>query len=92
MEIREGNVRINRREMQAIKRMDHKQMEGKLTEVYETGFQDGQTAGQAKGQNWRQTVKETLEETKGIGPGRKELILERLDRKMEEYQEPRKTQ
>lgn len=78
--------------MQAIKRMDHKQMEGKLTEVYETGFQGGQTAGQAKGKDWRQAVKETLEETKGIGPGRKELILERLDRKMEEYQEPRKTQ
>lgn len=78
--------------MQAIKRMDHKQMEGKLTEVYETGFQDGQTDGQTKERNWRQAVKETLEETKGIGPGRKDLILERLDRKMEGYQEPRKTQ
>lgn len=80
--------------MQAIKRMDHKQMEGKLTEVYETGFRDGQEAGRAKagGQNWRQAVKDNLEETKGIGPGRKELILERLDRKMEGYQEPRKTQ
>lgn len=74
--------------MQAIKRMDHKQMEGKLTEVYETGFQDGQ----AKERNWRQAVKETLEETKGIGPGRKDLILERLDRKMEGHQESRKTQ
>lgn len=74
--------------MQAIKRMDHKQMEGKLTEVYEAGFRDGQ----AKGRNWRQAVKETLEETKGIGPGRKELILERLDRKMERRQEPRKTE
>ena len=74
--------------MQSIKRMDHKQMEEKLTEVYETGFQDGQ----AEGQDWRQAVKETLEETKGIGPGRKELILERLDRKMEGHQEPRKTQ
>lgn len=74
--------------MQAIKRMDHKQIEGKLTEVYETGFQDGQ----AKERNWRQAVKETLEETKGIGPGRKDLILERLDRKMEGHQESRKTQ
>lgn len=78
--------------MQAIKRMDHKQMEGKLTEVYEAGFRDGQIAGQAKERNWRQAVKETLEETKGIGPGRKELILERLDRKMERQQEPRKTE
>lgn len=86
MEIREGNVRINRKEMQALKRMDHKQMEGKLTEAYESGFRDGQ----AEGQNWRQAVKETLEETKGIGPGRKELILERLDRKMERQQESKK--
>ena len=88
MEIRGRNVRINRKEMQAIKRMDHKQMEEKLTEAYKTGFRDGQ----AKGQNWRQAVRETLEETKGIGPGRKELILERLERKMEGQQEPRKTQ
>lgn len=88
MEIRGRNVRINRKEMQAIKRMDHKQMEEKFTEAYKTGFRDGQ----AKGQNWRQAVRETLEETKGIGPGRKELILERLERKMEGQQEPRKTQ
>lgn len=68
--------------------MDHKQMEEKLTEAYETGFRDGQ-AGR---QNWKQAVKETLEETKGIGPGRKELILERLERKMERPQDPEKTQ
>lgn len=68
--------------------MDHKQMEEKLTEAYEMGFRDGQ----ARGQNWKQAVKETLEETKGIGPGRKELILERLDRKMERPQDPEKTQ
>lgn len=74
--------------MQAIKRMDHKQMEEKLTEAYETGFRDGQ----ASGRNWKQAVKETLEETKGIGPGRKELFLERLDRKMERPQDPEKTQ
>lgn len=72
--------------------MDHRQMEGKLTEAYETGFQDGQAAEQAKarGQNWRQAVEETLVETKGIGPGRKELFLERLDRKIEGQQEAKK--
>ena len=64
------------------------QMEEKLTEAYETGFLDGQ----ASGQNWKQAVKEALEETKGIGPGRKELFLERLDRKMERPQDPEKTQ
>lgn len=74
--------------MQAVKRMDHKQMEEKLTEAYKAGFRDGQAAGR----NWRQAAREALEETKGIGPGRKELILERLDRKMEGYQEPGKTQ
>lgn len=87
--------------MQAIKRMDHRQMEGKLQETYNVGFRDGQeverAAGQAKAgtdaeQGWRRAVESTLEETKGIGPGRKALFLERLDRKTRGQQEPEKLQ
>ena len=71
--------------MQEIKRMDHRQMEGKIQEAYNAGFRD-------RDKNWRRAVESTLEETKGIGPGRKELILERLDRKMERPQDPEKSQ
>lgn len=101
MEIKEGSVRINRKEMQEIKRMDHRQMEGKLQEAYDTGVNDGLEAGKTAGRaeagtdaerNWRQSVEATLEETKGIGPGRKALFLERLDRKIRGQQEPEKTQ
>ncbi len=65
--------------------MDHRQMEGKIQEAYNAGFRD-------RDKNWRRAVESTLEETKGIGPGRKELILERLDRKMERPQDPEKSQ
>lgn len=65
--------------------MDHRQMEGKIQEEYDAGFRD-------RDKNWRRAVESTLEETKGIGPGRKELILERLDRKMERPQDPEKSQ
>lgn len=65
--------------------MDHRQMEGKIQEAYDAGFRD-------RDKNWRRAVESTLEETKGIGPGRKELILERLDRKMERPQDPEKSQ
>ena len=37
MEIREGKIRINRKEMREIKRMDHQQLEDKLTEAYARG-------------------------------------------------------
>lgn len=85
MEIRKRNVTISRKEMQEIKRMDHRQMEGKIQEAYNAGFRD-------RDKNWRRAVESTLEETKGIGPGRKELILERLDRKIRGQQDPEKSQ
>lgn len=81
--------------------MDHKQMEGKLQEAYDAGFRDGREAEKAAGragagtdaeQSWRRAVETTLDETKGIGPGRKALFLERLDRKIRGQQEPEKTQ
>lgn len=75
MEIVKNGVRINRKEMQAIKRLDHHELEEYLTMVYGKGRQA------ATGQ-WKQAVTETLLETKGIGPGRKELFVERLNGKM----------
>lgn len=98
MEIKEGSVRINRKEMREIKRMDHRQIEEKLQEAYDTGFQDGgksprQAGAGAEGTpNWRKAVESALEETKGIGPGRKALFLERLDRKTKGQQEAEKLQ
>lgn len=81
MEIREGNVRITRKEMQEIKRMDHRQMEDKLTEVYARGHY-------LAARKWQQAVEETLDQTKGIGPSRKELFLERLRLKIREGKHP----
>lgn len=77
MEIREGNVRINRKEMREIKRLDHRQLEEKLTEAYARGHY-------LAARKWQQAVEETLDQTKGIGPSRKELFLERLKLKIRE--------
>lgn len=77
MEIREGRIRINRKEMREIKRMDHKQLEDKLTEAYARGHY-------LATRKWQKAVEETLEQTKGIGPSRKELFLERLKLKIRE--------
>ena len=65
--------------MQAIKRLDHHELEEYLTMVYGKGYDKGRVAATAQ---WKQAVEETLMETKGIGPGRKELFRERLDGKM----------
>lgn len=65
--------------MQAIKRLDHHELEEYLTMVYGKGYDKGRAAAAAQ---WKQAVEETLMETKGIGPGRKELFRERLDGKM----------
>ena len=77
MEIREGRIRINRKEMREIKQMDHKQLEDKLTEAYARGHY-------LANRKWQKAVEETLEQTKGIGPSRKELFLERLRLKIRE--------
>lgn len=81
MEIREGRIRINRKEMREIKRMDHKQLEDKLTEAYASGHY-------LANRKWQQAVEETLDQTKGIGPSRKELFLERLRLKIREGKHP----
>lgn len=81
MEIKEGRIRINRKEMREIKRMDHRQLEDKLTEAYARGHY-------IAARKWKQAVEETLEQTKGIGPSRKELFLERLKLKIQESKSP----
>lgn len=96
MEIRNEKVSINRKEMQEIKKMDHKQMGDKLQEIFNIGYDQGKAAGKritlertenimyARKRAWQQAVEDALKETKGIGPGRKELFLERLHQKLEE--------
>lgn len=81
MEIREGKIRVNRKEMREIKRMDHQQLEDKLTEAYARGHY-------LAARKWEQAVEETLGQTKGIGPSRKELFLERLKLKIREDGSP----
>ena len=61
-----------------IKRLDHHDLEEYLTMVYGKGYDKGRAATATQ---WKQAVEETLQETKGIGPGRKELFLERLNGK-----------
>ena len=67
--------------MQAIKRLDHHDLEEYLTAVHGKGRQ-------AATAQWKQTVAETLQETKGIGPGRKELFWERLKNKISGVEKP----
>ena len=100
MEIRNEKISINRKEMQEIKKMDHQQMEHKLQESYDAGYSRGKAAGiklagdrsedilKARKNAWQKAVKDTLDETKGIGPGRKELFLERLDQKLNPKTDP----
>lgn len=51
MEIREGSVKINRKEMKEMKRMDHQQLEEKLTEAYARGHY-------LAARKWQRAVKE----------------------------------
>ena len=100
MEIRNEKVSINRKEMQEIKKMDHHQMERKLQEAYDAGYFNGKATGmklagersedimKARKNAWQQAVRNTLDETKGIGPGRRELFLERLDQKLSQKTGP----
>lgn len=64
--------------------MDHQQIEDKLTEAYDEGV--------SASRGWMKLVEQTLEETKGIGPGRKALFLERLKFKVAAGQNAKKLQ
>lgn len=68
--------------------MDHRQLEAKLQEAYKKGVEDGARSGQQElrrqQERFLQAVSNSLAETKGIGAGRKELVLERLAFKLKE--------
>lgn len=95
METREGRVRITRSEMLMIRRMDHRELEERLSLIYKKGFEEGHKDGfqkqasrgkdilEAARRNWQQDLEAALEETKGIGQARKELFLENLKQKRE---------
>lgn len=61
--------------MKEIKRMDHRQLEEKMSEVLELGKTE---AGEEKDTIWQQAVEEALKSLPGIGPKRKELFMEYL--------------
>ena len=71
--------------MQAIKKMDHSQMETKLTEAYLKGYEKAGEYITAQEQDriflhqsWRDAVKQSISSLPGIGPKRKELFAEYL--------------
>jgi len=68
--------------------MDHQQIEDKLTDACEIGA----CVSRIENARWKQAVEQTLDETKGIGPGRKELFLERLKLKLAAGQKMEKLQ
>lgn len=74
MEIKEMRVNITREEMRRVRKMDHRQLENYLTEIYLQGREEGFNR---KGETSR--LERTLEKVKGIGQKRKELILELFD-------------
>lgn len=80
MELKEGKIRISRKEMREIKKMDHSQMERKLTEAMEIGYCKDREGAVLEENNWhwRQAVEDALEALPGIGVKRKELFMEYL--------------
>ena len=72
--------------MQDIKRMDHSQMEDKLTIAYRMGCNETMKAAERamkrergeRDKSWQQAVETSLENLKGIGEKRKELFMEYL--------------
>lgn len=74
MELRNGVIKITRKEMQEIKKMDHQQMERKLTAVYQIGKEDEKPI---EGK-WEDAVREAVQGIKGIGEKRREELIERI--------------
>lgn len=87
MELDQGKVRINRKEMLRIKKMDHAQMEQCLTDVMWMGYRaseegtdrDIRREVEENNRNWQQAVQKTVEVLKGIGEKRKNLLMEHLE-------------
>lgn len=74
MELRNGVIKITRKEMQEIKKMDHQQMERKLTAVYQIGKEDEKPIKE----KWEDAVREAVQGIKGIGEKRREELIERI--------------
>lgn len=73
-----GKYLINRNMYKDIKKFDHRQMEDFLTDVYKSGYQDGEASVTRVE---LQDVEVALQEVKGIGPvvwGRIKVHLEDL--------------
>lgn len=82
-----GQASINRKEMRAIKQMDHKQIE----EVLETAFEKGYQRALEKREEsknikkiYEMAVIETLDSFKGIGEKRRETFLFMYKEKIEQ--------
>ena len=85
MEVKNGRISINRKEMQSIKKMDHQQIEDRLTAAYRLGQAEMAELRQKldhdrkiQDLNWQQAVFTSMEQLKGLGEKRKELFTEYL--------------
>lgn len=76
--------------MLEIRKLDHNQLERKLTEVAAMGQQEDYTEENVKQimrierETWEDAVKTTLADLKGIGEKRKELFMEYLKERLRE--------
>lgn len=84
MQLRQEKIRINRKEMREIKRMDHAQMEQRLTEAMRLGYTASEAerdleialAVEETGRRWHQALQKAVKALRGIGEKRKELLME----------------
>lgn len=91
MQLRQEKIRINRKEMREIKRMDHAQMEQRLTEAMSLGYAAGKAerdreitcAVEETGRRWQSAVQKAVKALKGIGEKRKELLMEYVEIELE---------
>lgn len=87
MELEQGKVRINSKEMYRIRKMDHAQLEQCLTDVMWMGYRaseegtdrDIRREVEENNRNWQQAVRRAVEAIKGIGDKRKSLLMEYLE-------------
>nr|DAH03601.1 MAG TPA: hypothetical protein [Caudoviricetes sp.] len=74
MTTQNGRVKLTREEARNIKKLDHKQMQNLMQEVYNTGKEDG-----SEQNDCRKLVEQALKNVKGIGEKRKEIILDYVE-------------
>lgn len=74
MTTQNGRVKLTREEARNIKKLDHKQIQNLLQEVYNAGKEDGSVQ-----QDFRELMEQALKNVKGIGEKRKEIILDYVE-------------